>query len=120
MQYYDILNKIISCSEEVSRQYNIDPEEYNESSYLFMEDIVSNVIINTNDNAERKKLLDIIEEMLQKEQDEDTQTLAWVAVVEPIYFVCGYDFFTEYNKLLGEKTKEAANEIKNYYEKSSR
>ncbi len=106
----------MSCSEKVLRQYNNDPEEYNESPYAFMEDIVSNVIIDTNDDFERKRLLNVIEGMLQKDQDEDTKTLAWVAVVESIYFVCGYDFFVEYDNLIGVKTKEAAKVIKDYYE----
>lgn len=117
MFFKEIKEKCLSSSDRVTSLYNDDPDWYDDdASYAFMEDIVSNTIIETTDNKERKKLLDIIEEMLNDEQDDETQTLAVVAVVEPIYFVCGFDFFVMNKSLVGENTRKAAETIKNFYE----
>lgn len=118
--YKDIVNKCCSCSKKVFDEYRKDTEYYFDLPYAFMETIVSNVIIETSDMNERRLLLEIVDAMLGDEMDYETQTLAGVAVIEAVYFTCGYDFFLDNARLAGENVLHEASVIRDYYERSKK
>lgn len=117
--YKDIVKKCCSCSKRVSDEY-ISDDVYAEIPYAFMETVVSNVIIETSDMNERRQLLDIVDAMLDDEMDYETQTLAGVAVIEAIYFVCGYDFFIDNADISGDNVLREAKILKDYYERNEK
>ncbi|MDE6592964.1 MAG: hypothetical protein K2K57_07875 [Oscillospiraceae bacterium] len=116
MEYAEIIKRCCEASERVQREYDSDREYWDDFRYSFMESVVSNVIIESGDSAEKKRLLDVTEEMLRV-NDEDIQNLAAVGVVEPIYFEYGYGFFFENSGLFGEKTLKTAEKIMKFYKK---
>ncbi|MGN0637243.1 MAG: hypothetical protein ACI4J0_02635 [Huintestinicola sp.] len=118
--YKDILQKCCSCSKRVNEEYSADKEWYIDLPYAFMEDIVADVIIETDDINERGQLLEIIDAMLGDDMDHETQTLAGVAVIEAIYFLCGYNFFLDNSDIAGENVMHEAKVLRDYYERNEK
>lgn len=114
--YKDIVNKCCLCSKRVNDEYLSD-DDYAQIPYAFMETVVSNVIIETADMNERRQLLEIINAMLDEHMDYETMTLAGVAVVEAVYFTCGYRFFTDNRSIAGENVLHEAEVLRDYYER---
>ena len=53
--------------------------------------------------------------MLGDDTDHETQTLAGVAVIEAIFFNCGYSFFADNSDIAGDNVLNEAMVLRDYY-----
>lgn len=116
MDVNEFILALCNASKNITTLYDGDNSWYSSLPYCFLEDVVSNVIINTSDDLERKRIFNVIKEYFQKyNNNNDVKTLIGVGIIEPIYFTCGYSFFEKYQHMMSEELINMAKNLENYY-----